>query len=117
MTTLALFFALCGIALYVCAEYQRNRALNLEILNAQLRDDCVEMRASLDDAWRHVDKLQTSNSHLIREASTMGDDLARLERERAWLAAGYRHSKAVQATSMLYATAWQGMAVSKENVP
>jgi len=117
MSTLAVFSALCAVALYACATYHNDRATNLEFANAKLLDDCLELRATLDDAVRLVEKLQTSNSELICEATTLCDDLARLEKERAWLASGYSYNKAVQASSMLYVAAWQGMNLQREKLP
>lgn len=86
MITIAVIFALIAVVLSCVADYRRNRIQNLEVLNAALHAQLDESDLLLRVRDLECDnaRLQTSNSHMIREAMSMTVDLERTKRQLSY---------------------------------
>lgn len=99
MSALALF-TICVVLAY---HLWRSR-----LIIATLRGDVLAAKAEakhwrylLDDSRREVQRLRTSNAHLIREATTMSWDIVRTEERNAYLCSCLRRQRDCAAGTML----------------
>lgn len=99
MTT-AFFIVTTVWAFYL--YWQRGHTIDLlreDVLTAKA--ESKQARHLLDDHRREVQRLRISNAHLIREATTMGADLARSEQMDGYLRSALRRQRDCAAGTML----------------